>query len=1403
MFRILFRLLPVVFLANLSLSLSAQEEVGYYNPAYKVNYVRTWKAAAPLSDAATLKAALLRNVQQATKYFNGMGWPVQMVARQQSLPAGGTAADLVVSIKYDAFGRARLNFLPFAANNAGNNNSITDGGFKLNPTQQLTAFGQSQYPGETWLYAETMYEPSVLNRVTYSLPPGNSWAGAGRGTASHHRFNMPADEVKIWRVTEQADGTGTYNVIGDYASGQLYKTLTIDEHGKQLIEFRDKEGQVVLKKTQLSAPADNGNGSIHSGWLCTYYIYDDLNRLRCVIQPEGVKRLSNGGWQFTTGLLYEQCFRYEYDQRKRMISKKAPGADPVYMVYDKRGRQVMVQDGNMRKPGLEKWLVTLYDELNRPVQTGLWSNNQSLQYHTTSTESNSNYFYPFNEATLPAIGWEMLTQYHYDNYNGLPAGLTGDIINSGYGIFLNAPATDYPEPLIRANAVMGRITWVKVKVLEENKYISSCSIYDDKGRIIQVQSINYTGALDVITNQYNFAGNLLRSHLHHLKGGSNPQTIDMATKNIYDDLGRLSSIEKNINNSGWKAVNSMTYDALGQLKTRKLSPALNDNTGLETLTYEYNIRGWLLGANREYAKDPNSTTNYFGFDLGYDKQPIAQIGSYAGPQYNGNISGMVWKSRGDNQVRKYDYAYDPANRLTGADFNQYNGAFNKTAGIDFSVSNLSYDANGNILSKTQKGLKGNTSVEIDNMTYRYYGNSNRLLNVLDAANDPQTALGDFRSSQTYMTELGGNKTGNETDYDYDANGNLKFDNNKDIASITYNHLNLPRLITIKNNKGSIEYVYSALGNKLKKIVHETGKPDKATLYLFGIYEDDALQYLQQEEGRIRPVRDGNGSITAFTYDYFLNDHLGNVRVLLTEEQKQNIYPAATLEGDINNGSSAVNKEQLYYNINAGNIVDKSVAWSITDYENNNGNPPYNNNPNSNTTALSGKLYKLDATAPVGLGITLKVMAGDKLNIFGKSYYYQQGAPPARVDVPLAVADLLNMFVNSAPLQGKGITSNSLMNGVPGLTTALSNYINDHTDGGTGKPRAYINWVLFDEQFRFVSGGFDPLGNANIVKTHNNSTIPTIPVTKNGYIYIYCSNETQSQAVFFDNLQVIQTAGPILEETHYYPFGLTMAGISSRAMSFGEPENKYKFNGIEQTTELDLNQYDAFYRSLDPQTGRWWQIDPKPTLNESPYAAMGNNPVINNDRLGDTLDFPKATTTFKNQFDEATTYLVAHKVGGLFHEASSKIDGTIHVVELTEGASYYDPETKTIHWNPTGGVSVDNAILSPATVLNHELDHAVDHIKNPKANEERADKNSPKGKDAQYGTKEERRVIQGTEQKTARALGEIPKGFVTRTNHEGYVYPTSGPTTTQSSIEETLRKDRELKKSFKLKKGQKP
>ena len=391
----------------------------------------------------------------------------------------------------------------------------------------------------------------------------------------------------------------------------------------------------------------------------------------------------------------------------------------------------------------------------------------------------------------------------------------------------------------------------------------------EKARVVQVQSTNISTGTDVVSTQYSFAGPAVMTIARHQKSGTNTQTSVVLTQVTYDELGRVTKIEKKASNtkvnsgimpSTWKTVSQSEYDALGLLKKKKLGTDPNITTNpLESLTYDYNIRGWLLGANRDYAKSTSSTSNYFGFDLGYDKTSItpsggSSIGNYTASQYNGNITGILWKSTGDQQIRKYDFTYDALNRLTGADFNQYtSSAFNKTAGLDFSVTGLTYDANGNILTMNQKGWKVTGNQTIDSLQYNYYTNSNRLMNVIDRMNDVTTRLGDFRASSAYMTSIG-SKTTSTVDYTYDGNGNLSKDLNKDIGTsstngITYNILNLPGTITVAN-KGTISYVYDAGGNKLSKTTTE-GSKVTTTLYMFGNYVKDTLQYLQQEEGRIR------------------------------------------------------------------------------------------------------------------------------------------------------------------------------------------------------------------------------------------------------------------------------------------------------------------------------------------------------------------------------------------------------------------------------------------------------------------------------------------------------------------------------------------------------------------------
>lgn len=596
-----------------------------YSSGINKNYVRVWEAAAPIKDPNTLLTAPLKDVKESTQYFDGLGRLLQTVQKKGSLvtdvstPASAAnAVDIVSAAVYDEFGREQYKYLPFAANSTGGNSSISDGLFKFNPFQQQASFSTAQYTGETYFYSKNNFESSPLSRVNDTYAPGDSWAGSEsnsnaalrRSVAVQYLFNEVSDSVRIWTVSG-----GSYSTADTYDAEQLYKIITVDEHKNSAVEYKDKQGRVILKKVQLSSSPATG----HYGWICTYYVYDDHDLLRAVFQPLAVEELLSTSWTVTTTILDELTFRYEYDDKHRMITKKMPGAAEVRMVYDKWDRLVLTQDGNLRASN--KWLFTKYDRLNRPVMTGFYTNST---YTTQSamqgylTAQNLDRYEDYQTATFPLYSLtqsfpsvsygDVLTITYYDDYSWASwYGSYSSKDNTWDSDFATADNDNwpYPQSLVQGSQTRGMVTGVWDNTDGD---LLTASFYDDKGRVIQTKSYNQTTGIDIITSQYSFSGQVLQNVLRHQKNGTNAQTHLVQTRLSYDEAGRLIKTEKKLNSTigstnlseGWHTTATFEYDALGQLAKKTLAPAYGTG-GLDALANTYNIRGWLTAINKEYV----------------------------------------------------------------------------------------------------------------------------------------------------------------------------------------------------------------------------------------------------------------------------------------------------------------------------------------------------------------------------------------------------------------------------------------------------------------------------------------------------------------------------------------------------------------------------------------------------------------------------------------------------------------------------------------------------------------------------------------------------------------------------------------------------------------------------------
>lgn len=827
------------------------------NPSQNQNYIRTTTLRSPTVNAGQIDQT---PHIQLVEYIDGLGRPLQTVIPQGS----PQKKDIVTPVSYDIVGRVDKQFLPYVSANS-------NGTFNNNATNEAIAFYQEGLligrEQDTKPYTRILYENSPLNRITGEVGIGTSW----EDHPSTINYTTNTEEIQHWKVTGASPGI--FTAFG-FPVNSLYVTENIDEDGNVQRTYSDKIGQTVRVE---NIGSDNDV-------LRTNYIYDDFGLLRCVVPPKA-NSPSDG----------ELCYFYNYDHRKRLIEKRLPGANWIFYVFDKRDRIALWQDGVQRSSN--EWHFNLYDALNRPIINGIYTLNISasaLRYAFNSNDgpafetwSVSGPLFGYSNQSFPAAfrptQSNIKSLLWYDNYNFKQLSQIGN----GYNLPPIPPGgTITPAALTE---IKGKVTG-SIEKVDDLPWLKLVTVnyYDIRRRLLCTVSDNHLGGRNNTYFGYTFNDEIREKILTHTNESYPGFEMVMISTYTYDHQGRLLEENLKFNDNDFFTQKALQYNEVGDLLHIYLHRESEKHPFNQRVDNKYNIRGWLRSIN-----DVDKLGyNLFALDLRYENPEVGGAID-ADKKFNGNISQMRWHNITD-KPRGYGFSYDPLNRLTAASYGDGYGSGNNANHYSTAYG---YDANGNITDLQR--LRANTL--IDELTYTYHGNGNRLETVTDASGN----------NDGYVPNSGR--------YYYDANGNMDYDPSKKI-NIMYNRLNLPRLVESDNND-QVAYVYTATGTKLRKTLTTWTTPTYTVTDYSGpfLYQDGELIAIFTAVGRMVPLRFDKE--VHWKHEYNLTDHLGNVRVVFAAHsygqpeliQQTSYYPFGMTLQQQNYGGLQSQPNKILYN----------------------------------------------------------------------------------------------------------------------------------------------------------------------------------------------------------------------------------------------------------------------------------------------------------------------------------------------------------------------------------------------------------------------------------------------------------------------------------------------------------
>ncbi len=730
----------ITFILLFLVQMSFGQEKGY-------NYVRT-----------STKISESDNLDQID-YYDGLGREWQTV--KKGFTTYGT--DLITLKEYDKAGRVEKVWLPISFYQTGNHISNTD-------YNTLSNFNYK----DDCRFTQYTYDNSPLNRIIATSKPGQDFHLTNKQTRCEYLSNGSTLYCNKYTLIKNGD---SYSITknGIYPNGTLEVQKTTDEDQHVKYVYTDMFGHTILS----SIIGENGER------FDTYYVYDYKGNLIYILPPAASNELTTNGSTWTINncqKLKNFAYLYKYDYRNQCIEKKMPGCEPIYFTYDKAGRLIFSQDGNLRKEG--KYFFYLYDTFGRKVVRGICTlaSVPDLKNEIVTATYSSNGKYAFYDANIELNNVKLLNAHYYGSYSVLSH------LTDKYKKNLGRKNIEgyYQDPGMTWHPTFKDLQTVTLTydVEDDSKFYAKTTYYDTKGRIIQTHENNsLNGWEDYYYDVNYYTGSINKSlHRHSINCPSRLEEdadtlVIEKYRYTYDRQGRLDSTIYQLNDNQEYLVATNMYDELGNI-TRVTRNAAEISTD-----YNYDVRNNIISAK-------NQLTEQYIY---YNKE--VPFGSST-PSYNGNISAYEWRHKDANGhwlSEAYAYTYDNLDRLLEGYSCTTDRDGNKQKGLHDVA--YSYDEMGNILAIRRAGVNfddKSTGLRDDaSLTY----NGNQLTHINNHG---------FKDS-SFDTQIEDHEYSDVDEFDYDANGNMTRNLNKGILKIEYNVLNLPKNIYLKDKYITLHY----------------------------------------------------------------------------------------------------------------------------------------------------------------------------------------------------------------------------------------------------------------------------------------------------------------------------------------------------------------------------------------------------------------------------------------------------------------------------------------------------------------------------------------------------------------------------------------------------------------------